>query len=76
MHQARIGETFKKNKLSIDPVVLPTSKLEKITKVPIKALERETSTQYISLQSPRRSKANNAMIKTKSKTPGKFVFAP
>ena len=44
INEAKIGETFRKNKLSIDPVVLPTSKLEKIIKVPMKTLEREQST--------------------------------
>ena len=50
------GHTFRKNKLSVDPVVLPTSKLEKISKIQMKTLEREASTQFISLKSPRRVK--------------------
>ena len=67
------GATFRKNKLSVDPVVLPTSKLEKISKVQMKTMEREASTQFISLKSPRRTKKATTM---KNKSSGKFVFAP
>lgn len=66
------GANFHKNKLSVDPVVLPTSKLEKISKIQMKTMEREASTQFISLKSPRRTKQSAK----KKKSPGKFVFAP
>jgi len=53
-----IGETFRKNRLSVDPVVLPTSDLENIAKVPIETIQRELTSKFLSLRSPRKSIKN------------------
>ena len=68
---APIQDTFRKNKLSVDPVVLPTSRLENIAQVQMKTIEKEMTVQYQSIRSPRKSVKGSA-----HKSPGKFVFAP
>ena len=47
--------TFRKNKLSVDPMVFPSSKLEAMAKIQMKTLQNEMTPNLHSLKSPRKS---------------------
>ena len=46
--------TFKKNRLSVDPMVFPSSKLEAMAKIQMKTLDNQMSPNLHSLKSPRK----------------------
>lgn len=70
-------DTFRKNRLSVDPIVFPASKLEALAQVQVKTLEKEMTAQYQSLKSPRKSNQKNEAVSKGAKSPvSKLIFAP
>ena len=68
----QVLSTLRKNRLSVDPLVFPSSKLEALAQVEMATLEKELPQgQFSSFKSPRKSKVNSG-----SKTPSKGIFAP
>ena len=66
----QVVSTLKKNRLSVDPLVFPSSKLEALAQVEMATLEKELPQgQFSSFKSPRKSKVSSG-----AKTPNKGFF--